>query len=183
VIVDSLKDAALGLSDDEVGAGWNRARQGALVAGVEVLELHHNIKRATEGIADVYGSAWLTAGAGSVLTLAGDPGDPIVGLRHLKQPVEEIGPFRVMHDHTAGVSTVWHGVDLVALVKSAGQLTTRAAAVALFETDRPSPAQVEKARRRLEALVARGDLSRQLTASATGYVIADLITTLEEASR
>jgi hypothetical protein len=62
VVIDSLKDAAIGLSDNEVGAGWNRAGQGALVAGVEVLELHHNIKRATEGIADVYGSAWLTAG-------------------------------------------------------------------------------------------------------------------------
>jgi hypothetical protein len=32
-VIDSLKDAALGLSDDKVGAGWNRARQAALVDG------------------------------------------------------------------------------------------------------------------------------------------------------
>ena len=32
VIVDSLKDAAIGLTEDEVGAGWNRARQTAIAA-------------------------------------------------------------------------------------------------------------------------------------------------------
>ncbi len=79
-VVDSLKDAALGLSDDEVGAGWNRARQGALVDGVQLLELHHNTKRTPSGgkpdaLPDVYGSVWLTAGAGSVVMLSGDPGD------------------------------------------------------------------------------------------------------------
>lgn len=41
VIVDSLKDAALKLSDDDVGAGYNRARQLAIVSGVQVIELHH----------------------------------------------------------------------------------------------------------------------------------------------
>ena len=30
VVVDSLKDAAIGLNEDETGAGWNRARQKAL---------------------------------------------------------------------------------------------------------------------------------------------------------
>jgi AAA domain len=180
VIIDSLKDAAIGLSDDEVGAGWNRARQGALVAGVEVVELHHNVKRALEGIADVYGSAWLTAGCGSVIGLIGDPGDPIVGLRHLKQPVEEVGPFRILHDHTHGVSTVWHGVDLLTLVKIGGELTARAAAVALFETERPSPAQVEKARRRLDALASRGELTRCDGRVPTEWILPDL---LAEASR
>jgi len=41
VIVDSLKDAAIGLKDDDVGAGYNRARQHATTAGVQVIELHH----------------------------------------------------------------------------------------------------------------------------------------------
>ncbi len=41
VIIDSLKDAALNLADDETGSGWNRARQMCIQAGVELVELHH----------------------------------------------------------------------------------------------------------------------------------------------
>jgi len=44
VVIDSLKDAAIGLSEDEVGAGYNRARQLLLAHGVEVVELHHTRK-------------------------------------------------------------------------------------------------------------------------------------------
>ena len=75
VVVDSLKDAAIGLTDDVVGAGWNRARQAAIVAGVQLVELHHSRKLAqgaTAGqpsIDDVYGSTWLTSGTGSVILL------------------------------------------------------------------------------------------------------------------
>jgi hypothetical protein len=65
VIVDSLKDAAVGLSADEVGAGYNRARQNACAAGVQVLELHHLRKALTRIEAEhpttdgVYGSTWI----------------------------------------------------------------------------------------------------------------------------
>jgi len=163
VVVDSLKDAALGLSEDEVGAGWNRARQGALASGVEVLELHHPKKAGAGGappttLSDVYGSAWLTAGAGSVISLHGEAGDPIVSMRHHKQPVEEVGPWRLQHDHTRGVTGIWHHSDLVAMaVKSGTQgITTKTAAAALFEAERPTPAQCEKARRKLTSLVAAG---------------------------
>src|SRR5829696_8975788 len=41
VCLDSTKDAALKLSDDDVGAAYNRARQTALRDGVQVVELHH----------------------------------------------------------------------------------------------------------------------------------------------
>jgi replicative DNA helicase len=54
VVVDSLKDAAVGLSDDAVGAGWNRARQHVLAAGIEMIELHHTRKDAGTGINGVY---------------------------------------------------------------------------------------------------------------------------------
>lgn len=37
-VVDSLKDAALSLSDDETGSGWNAARQTAIEAGTQLLE-------------------------------------------------------------------------------------------------------------------------------------------------
>jgi len=40
VVVDSVKDAAIGLSNDEVGAAYNQARQHVLAAGIQMLELH-----------------------------------------------------------------------------------------------------------------------------------------------
>ncbi|SDV00463.1 AAA domain-containing protein [Microlunatus sagamiharensis] len=164
VVVDSLKDAAIGLTDDEVGAGYNRARQTAIASGVEVIELHHQRKSVsgkggeTTGIDDLYGSTWLPSGAGSVLLLTGNPGDPVVGVRHLKQPASEVGPLQIVHDHGAGRSQVWHAADLVVLAKQPGGITAQDAASALFDTDKPSPAEREKARRRLERLVSAGSL-------------------------
>jgi hypothetical protein len=155
-IVDSLKDAAVGLTDDEVGAGYNRARQTAIAAGIQIVELHHNrkalsgAKAARPTIDDLYGSTWLPSGAGSVLLLSGSPGDPIVGLHHVKQPAAEVGPLKVIHDHEAGRSTVWHAVDLLTLACRSGGLSALDAAQALFDVDKPSHAQKEKARRRLE---------------------------------
>ncbi|MCW2897779.1 MAG: hypothetical protein JWO67_44 [Streptosporangiaceae bacterium] len=166
IVVDSLKDAAVGLTDDAVAAGYNRARQNAIAAGIEILELHHQVKRGANGgapntLADVYGSAWLTAGAGSVVLLDGAAGDPIVGLRHLKQPATEVGPLRVIHDHLNGTSSVWHGTDLLAMARATpAGVTSKAAASALFSTDKPSPAEEQKARRRLDALVKTGHLHR-----------------------
>ena len=163
VVVDSLKDAALGLTDDEVGAGYNRARQLCLANGVQLLELHHMVKRGTNGstpntLADLYGSVWISAGSGSVVLLWGQAGDPIVSWTHLKQPAEEVGPFKVLHDHAAGESEVWHGADLLALARGAGEegLTAKAAAVQMFDTSKPSAAQIQKARRKLAALARKG---------------------------
>lgn len=167
IYIDSLKDAAVGLSSDEVGAAYNRARQYALANGCQLCELHHLIKRNPMGgspnsVADVYGSNWLTAGAGSVIMLTGDPGDPIIDFRHAKQPHTEVGPFRLMHDQSAGRFSIDHEVDLVALAGAAGAqgLTPQGAAAAIFEKDKPSRAQVEKARRRLDKLVTAGQLVR-----------------------
>ncbi|WP_369273863.1 AAA family ATPase [Streptomyces sp. R11] len=167
VIVDSLKDVAVGLSSDEAGAGLNRARQTALTAEIEVLELHHNVKKGANGaapttLADVYGSTWITSGAGSVLGLHGDAGDPVIKLRHLKQPASEVGPFDVLHDHDAGLSTVAHEPNPIELARLAAPegLTVLAAAQQFFGEARPTPAQKEKARRRLEALATSGRLLR-----------------------
>lgn len=167
VVLDSLKDAAIGLSDDAVGAGYNRARQKTLTAGIQVLELHHTRKAGANGgepntISDVYGSTWLTSGTGSVISLYGDPGDPIVSFRHLKQPMNEVGPFQLVHDHSSGTTSVMHAVDLVSLVRTSGPegLTALYAAEVLFETKKPSRADKEKARRRLENLTGSGVLTR-----------------------
>lgn len=164
VIVDSLKDAAVGLTDDEVGAGYNRARQTAVTAGVQVIELHHNRKQLSgarterPSLDDLYGSTWLPSGAGSVLLLTGAPGDPIVGLHHLKQPAAEVGPLKVIHDQGTGRSTVWHATDLALLAGVPGGISAVEAAAALFETDKPTPSEKEKARRRLEHLTSAGVL-------------------------
>lgn len=165
IYVDSLKDAALGLSDDIVGAGYNRARQHVLANGVQLAELHHTIKRNATGgapnhVADVYGSAWLTNGTGSIVMLAGEPGDPIVGFKHPRQPANEVGPFQLLHDQAAGTIVIHHTTDLLELAAHCGAegLTAKTAAAALNDTDRPTDGQIEKARRKLNRLTELGKL-------------------------
>ncbi|OBG70285.1 AAA family ATPase [Mycobacterium sp. E3305] len=161
VIVDSLKDAALKLSSDETGAAWNRAAQHLLMSNRELCVLHHprklshNEKDRRLTIEDIYGSTWITNGCGSVILLDGEPGDPIIEFRHLKQPNEEIGPLRVAHDPATGRLTVEHQLDLVELVRRKGDagLIAKDAARALFDTDEPSRGQTEKARRKLDKFV------------------------------
>ncbi|ORW28176.1 hypothetical protein AWC19_27460 [Mycobacterium palustre] len=167
VIVDSLKDAAVRLSEDAVGAQWNRARQHLLAQGCELLELHHSTKRgpggaSITGVADVYGSTWLTSGCGSIILLTGEPGDPIVAFRHVKQPSDEVGPYQLIHDQVAGLLSIDFQVDLVELVKATGVdgLTAKDAAAAITGKDAPSAADVEKARRRLNSKVTEGVLVR-----------------------
>jgi hypothetical protein len=165
VFVDSLKDAAVGLSTDDVAAGYNRARQTALMGGVQVTELHH-LRKAQQGaraerptIDDAYGSTWLTAGAGSVILLNGKPGDPIVDFHHLKPPSAEVGPFKILHDDKTGRTTIWGEVDLVKLVQASGSgLSAVDAARALYDVEKPTHAEKEKARRALDRHVDRGDL-------------------------
>lgn len=65
VVIDSLKDAALGLSSDDVGSAVNRAIQEVLVHRVEVLILHHQIKRGGDGKARQRRSPTSTARRGS----------------------------------------------------------------------------------------------------------------------
>ncbi|GGN40447.1 KaiC/GvpD/RAD55 family RecA-like ATPase/5S rRNA maturation endonuclease (ribonuclease M5) [Actinoplanes campanulatus] len=166
LFIDSIKDAAVGIAKDEVGAGYNRARQNALSEGVEVIELHHMRKGSSDNktpntLDDIYGSTWLTAGAGSVALLWGEAGDPIVKWRHLKQPEVEVGPFDVVHDHERGVSEVEQRIDLIAAVSRSGirGLTALEYAVLLFEVAKPTAAQKKRAQRALDRKVTEGVLS------------------------
>lgn len=174
VFLDSVKDAAIGLSEDEVGAGYNRARQLLLASGRELVELHHTTKRGANGgpptqAQDIYGSTWITNGTGSILLLAGEPGDPDVRCRHVRQPMNELGPWRLVHDQASGSVTIEHQPDLVELAaRDPNGLTARDAAAAIFiddddedgAHDKPHRKQIEKARRRLDALAASGKLVR-----------------------
>lgn len=163
VVIDSLKDIAMPLSADDVRSAVNLAFQYVIAQDIEVLALHHQRKPTGENkkpttLADLYGSAWIGAGAGSVLLLWGQPGDPIVELTHLKQPALEVGPLAVVHDHLTGQSRVHEPVELRQLVEEAtnGGITAADAARRLFATTDPDRNQVERARRRLGDLVTRG---------------------------
>lgn len=166
VYVDSLKDAAVGLSGDEVGAMYNRARQALLASGVNICELHHMVKRnanggAPAGIEDVYGSGWLVSGAGSVVVLSGEPGDLVVRMRHVKTPANEVGPWHLHLNPEVGAFTVQR-CDLLKSARNAGPngLTPEDAAKDLYETSRPTPGEKKKAERQLTKLAKLGKLTR-----------------------
>jgi replicative DNA helicase len=169
IVVDSLKDAALKLSEDETGSGWNRARQLAIRAGAELIELHHPRKAQADNkrpskLEDLYGSRWITSGAGSVISLWGDPGDLVVEFTHLKAPAGQAGPWQMGIDPAAGtVHLEQPAVDLVEQIRYRGGhgITAAIAASLLFGTDKPTASQVKKAGYRLDKKVNDGVLSKR----------------------
>jgi hypothetical protein len=161
LFVDSLKDVVPNLSSEDGGGAWNRAAAGVVAAGINLAATHHQRKATGENkkptsLSDVYGSTWITSGAGSVLLLWGEPGDPLVELSHLKQPAEEVGPLDLEHDHEHGRTTRRERVDEWALLQGATTtgIAVRDVAGALHGT--ATPAQVEKVRRRLDKFVDAG---------------------------
>ena len=168
VCLDSLKDMAGELASEEGGQAINSAIQRTLVEGKEVIGLHHHRKQGggkdggkePTSLDELYGSTWITAGAGSVISLWGSAGEPIVSMRHLKQPAGECGPWKLRHDHPKGRTEVWHQVDILALLKASGSagLTPATLAVNLYPNPKakPTTSEVEKARRRLDQYVEQG---------------------------
>lgn len=156
VYLDSLKDAAVGLSDDEVGAGLNRAVQTCLANGIEVTGAHHQRKGQQGGtrpktLDDVYGSTWITSGAGSVILLWGKAGDVVMELDHLKPPSEPVGPMSVIVNFESGDVTVEDEVDLHDMARKAPfGIQAEGAARAMFRCSEPDRNMVERARRRLK---------------------------------
>ncbi|MFD9485094.1 DnaB-like helicase N-terminal domain-containing protein [Streptomyces sp. NPDC059991] len=164
IVIDSLKDAVSTLVDDALASAYNNARQRAIRDGVEVMELHHQ-RKAAEGaphaanptLDRVYGSTWITSGAGSVLFVAGKAGALAVTVHHLKCPTGEIGPLQVIHDHERGISTVDPELDPVELLrKRPDGLTVRELAVIQSREADPDRSAIEKARRTLDRLVKAG---------------------------
>jgi replicative DNA helicase len=160
VFIDSLKDIAWPLSSDEVGAAWNRAAGGVIAAGIQLCANHHSRKATAENrkpttLADVYGSTWITSGAGSVISLWGEPGDPLVELTHLKQPADDVGPLDLEHDHTTGTTRRRERADVWTALHSPGG-TTAADAATLVYGKGYTRAQLEKVRRRLIRYVEDG---------------------------
>lgn len=164
IVIDSLKDAVSTMVDDGAAVTFHNARMRALRNGVEIMELHHQRKAAADAsrrqrpsLDQVYGSTWITAGAGSVLFVTGKAGDPAVTLHHLKTPTGEVGPLDVTHDHKRGTTTLDPTKDPAVLLRTAPNgMSTRELATVLIGGGEPERADLEKARRRLENLVATG---------------------------
>ena len=167
VVIDSLKDVAPGLEKPEIGSAVNVAFQHLVANDVEVAGLHHQRKASGDNkrptsLADVYGSTWLTAGAGSVILVWGDAGDPVVELSHLKQPADQLGPMQLTHDHDAGTTTTAERPDPLAILRRATKgLTARTLAQSMTGRMEVGAAEVERARRKLERLTGSGFAIRQ----------------------
>ena len=146
-------------------------------------EQHHTVKRNAGGgpptaVADIYGSAWITNGTGSIVMLSGEPGDPIVGLRHVRAPADQVGPFQLLHDPDAGTLTIFHSTDLVELVAAAGfvGLTAKGAAAAMFDVVEPrqrpgreSAAAADETHRGRTAHIRRGRTRSRRASPAPGF--------------
>ncbi|ORV19980.1 hypothetical protein AWB97_24860 [Mycobacterium intracellulare subsp. chimaera] len=100
LFIDSVKDAALGLSEDRAAAIYQRGRQRLLQSGRQLVELHHLTKGG-----DAYGSIWLNAGVGSVVRLKGAAGGPTATLTHMKSPAHRLDPIQIVHDRANGGMT------------------------------------------------------------------------------
>lgn len=160
IVLDSLGAQVSGLAKDDVGSAVARAFSETVASGIQTAVLFHGRKANTENrkptkIADVYGSRWLTALAGSVISLWGEPGDPVIEFRHLKQPMAEVGPFDLLIDRFGFIKRE-AGTDLLEVLRAAPLGLTSPAAAAVLYGSAPSRAQVEKARRKLAALEGHG---------------------------
>lgn len=166
-IIDSLKDAAIPLSDDAVGAGWNRARQAAIVAGVELLELHHPRKPMMQDankppeLADLYGSRWIPAGIGSAIVLHGRAGEPYIRLYHRKAVVSLLGPWDVLLKENGEAVISDDRGDILKLIARFGKQGVTVAQFALMMYESDGRNEVERARRMLERLFREGGISRK----------------------
>ncbi len=173
VVIDSLKDVAVGLTDDKVGAGLNLAIQTVISEDIDVLALHHQRKgqngERPKKLEDVYGSVWLVAGAGSVVLLWGQAGDPLVDLIHLKQPADVVGPLKLFHDHDRGVTTLERSeVDPLKVLNARSNGLTAADLASLVADGRaPSDSDRKRAKRQLDRLVTSG-LARCVSGSKGG---------------
>ena len=160
VILDSLAFVAARLIEDETGSAIAQAFMACSVAGLEVFWCGHPRKASGENrkpnqIADVYGSRWITAASGSILSLWASPGDPVAEFRQLKSPSGELGPFLVELDHEKGTISVLEGTDLLGHLRASPAGLSRKEAGRLMEGASERAREV-KAGRHLDRLVARG---------------------------
>ncbi len=160
VVIDSVKDIVPRLTDDEAGITFNTAVQHCLRAGVEVLMLHHNRKNngghssQLRDLASVYGSVWLTAGVGSVISLEGKQGNPRIRFKSVKN-IADAFEFELMTDFRLGRHSRVVEFEPTAWLREKGSegATVRQLACRMFCTSTPERAHRDKARHVLETMV------------------------------
>lgn len=162
VVIDSIKDMATNPSDEVQANAYNQARQKCLADGIEWIELHHNRKssetnKKPRSLDDVYGSRFLTAGAGSILSLWGESGDEIVELSHIRPPGNALPPMKLALDKEHGRLTPDNVITMDDLLKRPGGITVRAAAVAIFGK-KPTESQIRNTRNKLKRMVDKQEI-------------------------
>jgi hypothetical protein len=178
VVPDSLKDMAMKLSDDATGSAVNHAFQLVTADGRDLIIPHHVRKIGRQDVEksitidDLYGSAWLFNGCGSVLYL--ERGAVDVELRQLKTPNgrEHVVRFTLGLDGT--VDQAAEGDPVLALVAAAGTagISTSHVARCAFGKDKPAGTEVERVRRRLKALEVAGLIVAEGTGNRSRWVVA-----------
>lgn len=179
VVIDSLFDAVSSLTDDKAAIAYNKGRQALMKSGIDLLEVHHDRKRTTDGhggkgkLDDTYGSRWLTSGAGSVLLLipmgGDDDGPRNIWLRQRKS-IRDVNPkilmtFRAEDGLLAAGSSmsIADQIDMTLLI-ALEPMKARDLAEAVLQRE-PSVSEVESIRRQADRLVASG----QAVKPAKGY--------------
>ncbi|MEU2168290.1 AAA family ATPase [Micromonospora chersina] len=163
IFIDSLKDVCSKPSNEESANGYNTARQEAIARGIEWVEDHHNRKASDDNktpntIEDVYGSRWLTAGAGSVICLWGEAGSTSVKLTQLKSPGGFLQPQDLTINHATGEIGAHVALGIVDVIRNGGKEGITVADAARFFTgkDKPTKTEMEGARGKLNRLVKQG---------------------------
>jgi len=180
VVIDGLKDIAPNLSDEATAGSINLALQTLVAQDTELVALHHPRKGRTERVGDgkrpdpgaqglhlddVYGSTWLTAGAGSVIGLVGEPGAALVRFHHLKQPEQAVEPFDIFHHHSQGRSVRFGDEVLIEIVSASEGVAAPDIAASLHGAAKSS-ADIERVRRALDRLSGDGALRRDKSPEA-----------------
>lgn len=158
IVIDSLKDVAVELTKPDTALKVNQAFQYLNANGVELAILHHPRKDPAgmpakpKTLEDVYGDRNFVAGMGSVVSIWGKGGDPIVELHHLKQPAGEYGPVKVLHNHDDGITVLYEHATLLDILSRLGTSTVPALAAAFYGNADPTKNELEKTRRQLRKL-------------------------------
>ncbi len=175
VVVDSLKDFVPDVSRDEVGYAINRAAQLMAADSIETLFVHHERKDRRGGgaptIADLHGSRWIAAGAGSVIALDGRPGAAAITLRHLKPPKEPVGPIALRHLKLGGQIVVADSSKRGGSMPPTAPVTAKLYAEQIG-LDPGVRADVERARRTLDQYVSEGLLVREPSREGSASIYA-----------
>jgi hypothetical protein len=161
VIVDSVKDIIPNASDEEAAGNYNLARQSCVAAGIEWAELHHNRKanganKEPNTLEDVYGSRWLTAGAGSVISLWQDnPGSDKVSLCHIRASGEKLRDLTLTLNIRTGMLSHETARTLEQFLINQKQGDFSAADAAKYLSKSPQSVRVS-----LDRMVKRGELRK-----------------------